>query len=80
MPLIYCYTLCITDSVPCKKILLQVIACHLTCRQNFTWEYANPGCVSFDPDFDKAVDFDNAAIIQDNNQGVLTYVPKMHTT
>lgn len=50
--------------------------CHLTCHQNFTWEYAKPGSIPFDPDFDKADDFDNVAIIQDSNQGVPFYVPK----
>lgn len=41
---------------------------------NFTGEYAKTGSISLDPDDDKADDFDNVAIIQDNHQGVLICV------
>lgn len=45
-----------------------------------TWEYAKPGIILLDLDSDRADNFYYAAIIQDNNHGVLIYVPKMHTS
>lgn len=37
------------------------------------------GNIPLDLDSDKTDDFDNAAVIQDNNQEVIIYIPKMLT-